>query len=114
MFYAPRGTMVVERRAHVRHAVRLTGELIWDEGAQRQPCTIRDISLDGARVETLPIPRMPERIFLHEKQQGNLFECDVRWHREGEIGLFFLDSGGRASRRALIREHGRPGDGNGV
>jgi hypothetical protein len=105
MPYSPRETIVVERRAHVRHEVRLAGELIWDGGAQRQPCTIRDISLDGARVETRSFAEMPTRIFLHEKEDGNLFECEVRWLRGGEMGLFFLDAGSRMARRALIQEH---------
>jgi hypothetical protein len=103
MPYSPREMIAVERRAHVRHEVQLAGELIWEDGAQRQPCTIRDISLDGARVETRSLAAMPKRFFLHEKEDGNLFECEVRWHRGGEIGLFFLDTGSRMARRALIQ-----------
>ena len=109
MPYSPHEMIVVERRAHVRHEVRLTGELIWDAGAQRQPCTIRDISLDGARVETVSVLKMPARFFLHEKAAGNLFECEVRWQRSAEMGLFFLDAGSRMARRALIQEHATPG-----
>jgi hypothetical protein len=108
MPYSPREMIVVERRAHVRHEVQLAGELIWDGGANRQPCTIRDISLDGARVETRSLPDMPARVFLHEKEEGNLFECEVRWRRGGEMGLFFLDTGSRTARRALIRQHANP------
>jgi len=109
MYYSPREMVVVERRAHVRHEVQLAGELIWNGGAQRQLCTIRDISLDGARVETGRLPEMPTRFFLHEKHDGNLFECEIRWQRSGEMGLFFLDAGSRMARRALIREHASSG-----
>jgi hypothetical protein len=95
----------MERRAHVRHAVSLEGELIWPGGTQRQPCTIRDISLDGARIATEPPVNAEENIFLHEHASGTLFECQIRWQRGSEMGLFFIDVGSRAARRALIEQH---------
>jgi hypothetical protein len=109
MPYAPREMTAVERRAHVRHEVRLAGELIWDNGAHRRPCTIRDFSVDGARVETWVLQEMPKRLFLHERESDTLFECEVRWRQGGEMGVFFLDTGSRGARKALIREHAKTG-----
>lgn len=97
----------MEKREHLRYDVSLPGELIWDGGASRQRCTIRDISLDGARVDTGFFVAVPPRLFLLEKSSSNLFECEVRWHQKEKIGLFFIDVGTRATRRALIREHAR-------
>ena len=96
---------MIERRANVRHAVSLAGELIWSGGAVRRDCTIRDISLDGARVETTSDVATPDELFLLESVSANLFECQVRWRRDSQIGLHFVDVGGRAMRRALIHRH---------
>jgi hypothetical protein len=79
--------------------------VIWSGGAERRDCTIRDISLDGARVETSSAAAAPDVVFLLESASGNLFECQVRWRRDSEMGLHFIDVGGRAMRRALIQEH---------
>jgi hypothetical protein len=99
----PQQGQVVERREHDRYDVSLAGELIWDGGASRQRCTIRDISLDGARVDTGFFVAVPQRVFLLDKGTANLFECEVRWHHKEKIGLFFIDIGSRANRRSLIK-----------
>jgi hypothetical protein len=95
----------MERRSQARYDVYLNGELIWGDGAERRRCTIRDISLDGAQVDTNYFVDVPKRLFLLETRSGDLFECQVRWQQGARLGLFFLDVGARSARRALIERH---------
>jgi hypothetical protein len=94
----------VERRAHVRYEVRLPGQIIWRHGAERRRCTIVDISLEGARIDTGFFVDVPKAIFLFETNAAHLFECEVRWQQGSNLGLFFVDSGSLAARRSLIRQ----------
>lgn len=83
----------------------LAGELIAKGGARLQRCAIRDMSLDGARIDTGFYIDVPRRLFLLEEESGSLFECEVRWQQGREIGLFFLDVSGRSARQSLIQKH---------
>jgi hypothetical protein len=94
-----------DRRAQDRYNVSLAGEIIWNGGAQRHACSILDLSLDGARIDTGTFVKVPETVFLLERGEGQLFECQVRWQTVARMGLFFIDVGSRAARRALIKRH---------
>lgn len=94
-----------DRRSQPRYNVAMAGEIIWNGGAQRQPCTILDLSVDGARIDTGSFVKVPETVFLLERGEGQLFECQVRWQSVARMGLFFIDVGSRAARRALIKRH---------
>lgn len=94
-----------EKRSQVRYEVSIPGEIIWQGGARRQRCTIRDLSLSGARVELAFFTAVPKAIYLLEEGSGKLFECDVRWQQSCQIGLFFVDLAGQAARRALLQKH---------
>lgn len=96
-----------ERRSQQRHDVHLAGELIWAGGSERRRCTIRDISLDGARIDTGFYVNVPPKVFLLETKSQNLFECQVRWQQSEQIGLYFIDVGTQSLRRALIQQHAR-------
>ncbi len=97
----------MERRSQARYEVCLEGEIIWGGGKRRQRCVIRDISLNGARVDTQHFVDVPDRFFLHEKTDDGLFECDLKWHQGGMMGVFFIDVGSQSQRRALIKQHAR-------
>lgn len=99
----------MERRSEVRHEVSLAGELIWKNGGQRQRCTIKDISLNGARVDTRFYLDVPKELYLLENGSGNLFECQVKWQQGDQIGLFFLDVGSQSARRTLLQQLSKPG-----
>lgn len=94
-----------ERRSQQRYNVRLDGELIWDNGAERKACVILDLSLDGAKVDIGYFMALPKHLFFLEKSRGTLFECQVRWQQAGQLGLHFIDVGTRAARRALIDQY---------
>jgi methyl-accepting chemotaxis protein len=92
----------VEKRTHVRYEVTLPAEIIWNNGGARLACTIKDISLEGARIDTGEFVAVPPKIYLFENDSAQLFECEVRWQNCAQIGLFFVDIGSPATRRALI------------
>jgi hypothetical protein len=94
-----------ERRSQVRYEVSLPGEIIWQGGDRRQHCTIRDLSLNGARVELPFFTEFPTTIYLLEQGSGKLFECDVRWQQGCQMGVFFVDVAGHTARRALLQKH---------
>jgi methyl-accepting chemotaxis protein len=104
----PARSPAVERRGEARYDVALPGELIWNNGAKRQRCTIRDISENGARIHTGFFVDVPEKVFLLEVDSRNLFECQVRWHMSAELGLFFVDLASLSARRLLIQKHAGP------
>jgi hypothetical protein len=96
---------ILERRSQQRYEVRLDGELIWDNGAQRKSCVILDLSVDGARIDTGYFISLPKNLFFLEKARGTLFECQVRWQQAGQLGLHFIDVSSRAARRTLIDQY---------
>lgn len=101
--------LLMEKPSQTGSEGRSAGELIWDGGAQRHSCTISDISIAGARVDTRFFVDVPERVFLFESDTGNLFECRVRWQQSTQMDVSFIDVGSQALRRALIRQHSMQG-----
>lgn len=81
----------------------LDGELIAKGGARLHHCAIRDISPEGARVDTGYFVKVPRNLLLLAGSSGHLFECEVRWQQGREIDLRFVDVGSRSSRLALAR-----------
>jgi hypothetical protein len=100
---------ILERRSQTRHDVCIPGEISWRGGEFRQRCTIRDLSLDGARAELTFFTEVPKKIFLLEEESGRLFDCEVRWQQGCQIGLYFLDMASRSVRRALLQKHAGQG-----
>ena len=96
---------MTNRRADPRFEVRIPGKLMWANGAASKDCTIRDLSEGGARVDTIVYTEVPATVDLFEARTGNIFECAVRWHQGGMIGLQFVDVCGRLKRRMLIERH---------
>ena len=95
--------MVNDNRAHPRFAARLKGRLLSLDGRCNYNCVVIDVSEGGARVSTAEFGLVPTRVFLFLAKSGDIFECDVRWRREGEVGLrFIIDGVPRSMRKALI------------
>ena len=94
--------MFENNRAHPRFQTRLTGRLLSLDGRCNYTCAITDVSEGGAKVGTPEWRVIPDKIYLCVVKTGDVFECDVRWRRDGEIGMRIIDSPARASRRALL------------
>lgn len=89
-------------RAHERFRTKVIGRLLSLDGRCNYTCTITDVSEGGARVSTPEWELVPDRLFLSVAKDGDIFECDVRWRRDGELGLRIIDSAARASRKTLL------------
>jgi hypothetical protein len=97
-----------DSRAHPRFKTRLAGRLLSLDGRCNYDCTITDVSEGGARAASHAVGLVPARIFLFVARTSDLFECEVRWRRDGEIGLRFIDAVPHSTRKVLIGLPARP------
>jgi hypothetical protein len=94
---------MTDRRAYPRHAVRIDGKLVSPDMNCSLDVVITDLSEDGALVRTFAPATFPDRGYLWQARTGTLFECQIRWRKNGKLfGLRFIDTSGRARRRTLI------------
>jgi PilZ domain len=94
--------VVNDKRAHPRFEARLQGRLLSPDGRCNYSCVVLDVSEGGARVCTTESGLIPKRVFLFLAKTSDLFECDLRWRRENEIGLQFIDDVPRSMRKQLL------------
>jgi hypothetical protein len=78
----------VEKRTHARHRVFKAGRLAFNSGGSVE-CTVRNISLGGARVDlTAPIA-LPEHLTLMIDANHFKRRCHPVWTQETHIGVAF-------------------------
>lgn len=100
-----------ERRASNRQiAVRLTAKL--NSGNWQQPCLIVNLSIKGAKLETL-VPLTVGEPLLVEFRSDLVIKANVRWVKEGQAGIEFdtpieLQSALRRSEVQIGRIKARP------
>jgi hypothetical protein len=94
--------VIPDNRAHPRVETRLKGRLLSLDGRCNYNCVVIDVSEGGARVSTAEFGLVPTGVFLFLANSGDIFECDVRWRREGQVGLAFIDGVPRSMRKALL------------
>ena len=79
-----------ERRRSVRQKCRLRGRIFFHDGRKSQPCNIRDISYEGARIDLLDHPvDIPDAIDLYIPQKHRMMHASVRWRHGNRIGVAF-------------------------
>jgi hypothetical protein len=93
-----------DRRASPRHAVRKDGKIIFVDQPFFIECAIRNMSEGGALLTMLVNFPLPKEIMLWEEKSGTIYECDVVWRRESQVGVRFLDVCGQTMRRALLEK----------
>jgi hypothetical protein len=76
-----------ERRAEPRVRTFLAGQIVSGDGFISAACTIRDLSLTGARVEVSREAILPPPVALMLVRDGLLFDAVVAWRRADETGL---------------------------
>jgi hypothetical protein len=91
-----------DQRAFPRHRVEIPGKLISPHSPFSVDCRVANLSQDGALVTASLEAALPKRLYLWQAETGTLFQCEVRWQRQREIGLRFVDVAGRPWRAALI------------
>ena len=87
------------KRRSRRKPLAIPGLLTFPNMRLAVPCTVTDMSGDGARVSLTPSPDsqrdvndLPKRLTLVMRLDHLFVDCDVVWRREGKIGLRFLGS----------------------
>jgi len=79
-----------ERRRSVRENCRLRGRIFFSDGRKSQPCSIRDISYEGARIDLLDHPvHIPDAIDLYIPQKHRMMHASVRWRHGNKSSLLF-------------------------
>lgn len=77
----------IERRRASRQRALLTGKLA-DEGATTSiDCVIRNISADGAMIETSTPQLIPSHMHLIQIKEGIAWDVEVIWRRGARVGL---------------------------
>ena len=81
--------MTDERRATPRQRTLKGARIVLNDGFSTFDCTVRNLSEAGAKLMVVSILGVPQRfeLALHD---GRRFNCEMIWHREGEIGVKFL------------------------
>ncbi len=81
----------VERRGRLRQRALLAGKLANEDATATIDCTIRNISADGAMIETTTPHLIPNQMHLVQIKEGIAWDCEVVWRRGNRIGLALKD-----------------------
>lgn len=81
-----------QRRKEGRNRCLLTGHLAHDEGRFSVGCAIRDLSPSGARIRLSGMTPLPKAAFMLLVRDAIVYEVDVRWMRDTEVGVSFRAS----------------------
>jgi len=77
------------RRAR-RRAVTKSAVIVHGDGKFHVPCTIRDISASGARIQVAIGIAIPDRIYLIDLESQLAFEAVMAWKHLPRCGLRFV------------------------
>jgi hypothetical protein len=85
---------VAERRPKSRRRALLGGMIVHSGGRFSFPCTIRNISEDGARIAFKKGQMMPSDFYLVDTWAGQGHRAHIAWVTATEAGLSFTKSFG--------------------
>lgn len=80
-----------ERRRAPRQRALLTAKLATGDAAQTLDCVIRNISPDGALIETTSPHLVPKEMHLVQIKDGTAWDAEVVWRNGNRIGLVLKD-----------------------
>jgi hypothetical protein len=66
------------------------------------PCRMVDCSEGGVKVVMHISPPLPCKVFLLGDESEDLHECEVRWQKETEVGLKFIDICLYSTRKTIL------------
>jgi hypothetical protein len=80
-----------EKRQHIRRPVRYPGRIEFDDGAPAHPCSLHDVSEQGAQL-VLPAPHeLPAEFTLVLGYDGTARRrCWVAWRSGNQVGVKFV------------------------
>ena len=82
----------VERRPSQRRRTLLRGVVAHSNGAQSFPCTIRDLTKEGARITLAATVAVPANVYLIDVRSRVAHEAEIMWNNGVEAGLVFRNS----------------------
>ena len=77
----------VERRRDPRSRALLAGKLANEDATQTLDCVIRNLSADGAMIETSAPHLVPREMHLVQIKEGIVWDAEVIWRRGNRVGL---------------------------
>ena len=81
-----------ERRSHPREPANWAGRAWYGpQAALWADCTLRDLSVGGARVEIPAVIELPRRVYFAHGRQPVIYAAIVKWRRGGAAGLSFQE-----------------------
>lgn len=81
----------VDRRRTPRQRALLSAKLATVDAAQTLDCVIRNISADGALIETASPHLVPKEMHLVQIKDGIAWDAEVIWRNGNRIGLALKD-----------------------
>jgi hypothetical protein len=81
----------IERRRAGRQRALLAGKLANEGATSTLDCIIRNISADGAMIETANPQMIPSQLHLVQIKEGIAWDAEVIWRRGNRIGLLLGD-----------------------
>lgn len=81
----------LERRPAPRQRVLLAGKLANADATETIDCTIRNLSDDGAMIETTTPQLLPGVVHLMRVKDGAVWDVEVVWRRGARVGLKLKD-----------------------
>lgn len=81
----------VDRRRAGRQRALLAGKLANEDATSTIDCVIRNLSADGAMIETSAPHLIPNQLHLVQIKEGVAWDASVIWRRGNRIGLSLGD-----------------------
>lgn len=81
----------LERRRSLRQRALLAGKLANEDATSTIDCTIRNLSPDGAMIETTAPHLVPNQLHLVQVKEGVAWDAEVIWRRGNRVGLALKD-----------------------
>ncbi|CAN7148159.1 PilZ domain-containing protein [Phenylobacterium sp. LjRoot219] len=81
-----------ERRQHPRLPTNCAGRAWYGaQGAMWADCTLRDLSVGGARIEIPAAYELPRRLYFAHKNEPAIYLAVLKWQRGGAAGIAFQE-----------------------
>lgn len=84
-------SQTLDRRRSGRQRALLAGKLANEDATTTLDCTIRNLSADGAMIETTTPHLIPQQLHLVQVKEGVAWDVTVIWRRGNRIGLSLGD-----------------------
>jgi hypothetical protein len=77
----------IERRRGLRNRALLAGKVANEDATRTLDCVIRNLSPDGAMIETSAPHLVPREMHLVQVKEGIVWDAEVIWRRGNRVGL---------------------------